>query len=326
MIHFPFLIGIIFYAIYLVFSKPKYKPFQFVVIFLMGLVLLLNAGQSINQIQKKAKENRFETGEFSSYTPDWQNYMLACKWAGNNLPSNSVVLCRKPEMSWIASSGKNIFNGVFRIEYQNMDSICNMVLERKATHVILENFRMNPKKKTERTITTIRNVLAYLNFKNPGCLKLVKEFGNDEKAYIYEIHLDQPRNMEQYFMNIENALVVNPKSANLYIEKANYVRSKKGIDEAIKVYDRGISIAPDEPYLYFNRALLIFEKGAYNEALVDFKKTTDLKNGFNQAWYNMAICYFNMNDFKNAKAALEKAKSTGMKDYQQFETMLSKYN
>lgn len=201
-----------------------------------------------------------------------------------------------------------------------------MVVEKKATHVILENFRLNPKKKTERTITTIRNVLTYLNFKNPGCLKLVKEFGNDEKAYLYEIHLDEPRNTEQYYKNIENALVVNPKSANIYIEKANNIKIKKGIDEAIKVYDGAITIITEEPYLYFNRGLFIFEKGLYNEALVDFKKATDLKADFNQAWYNMAICYFNMSNYKSAKIALEKAKSTGLKNYQQFEQILSTRN
>jgi hypothetical protein len=326
MIYFPLLIGFVFYALYLLFSSQQLKRFQFVVILLMGTVVVLNAKQTIFQIQKKQNDKRFENGEFGSYTPDWQNYMLACKWAGNNLPKDAVVLSRKPDMAWIASSGKDIFSGVYRIEYQNVDSVYNMVVEKKATHVILENFRLNPKKKTERTVTTIRNLLTYLNYKNPGCLKLVKEFGNDEKAYLFEINLNIQVNSEQYFQNLDNALIVNPKNTNIYIDKARYIRGKKGVDEALNVYAAGLSISPQDPYLLFNRGLLIFEKGNFKDALVDFKKATDFKPDFNQAWYNQAICQFYLKNYQDAKFALEKAKATGIKNFQQFEQTLSAYN
>jgi tetratricopeptide (TPR) repeat protein len=71
---------------------------------------------------------------------------------------------------------------------------------------------------------------------------------------------------------------------------------------------------------------LIFEKGNFKDALVDFKKATDFKPDFNQAWFNQAICNFYLKDYQNAKFALEKAKATGIKNFQQFEQMLSAYN
>ena len=82
---------------------------------------------------------------------------------------------------------------------------------------------------------------------------------------------------------------------------------------------------PDEPYLFFNRGLMLFETHNYAEALADFKKTTDLKSDFNQAWYNQSITLFYMGEYEKAKATLEKAKSLGMKGYEKFEQMLNRY-
>jgi len=326
MIHFPLMISIFAFGLYQFFDNQKRKNFQFLVILLLGTIVLLNGVRTVGQIQKKLDEKEFQKGDFDSYSPDWQNYMLASKWAGANLPKDAVVLCRKPEMSWIASSGKDIFSGVYRIEYQNADSIISLIKERKATHVILENFRVNPKKKTDKTITTIRNMLIYLTSQNPGCLKFIKEFGGDEKAYIFEINTEIPRNSDEYFVNLESAFIVNPKNVNLYIDKATKLKGQRRFDEALNLYTQGITLAPNEPYLYFNRGLAYFEIGKYKEALDDFTKATSFKDDFNQAWFNRAICLFYLQEYPNARTALEKAKTTGMKNYENFETMLSRYN
>jgi hypothetical protein len=123
MIYFPFLIGFVAFALYKILNQDKIKKFQFLFILFTGVILSLNIFQTSSQIVKKFEARKNNQGEFSSYTPDWQNYMQASEWAGKNLPSNAVVLCRKPEMSWLASDGKDIFNGIFRLEYNNADSI-----------------------------------------------------------------------------------------------------------------------------------------------------------------------------------------------------------
>ena len=325
MIYFPFLIGFVAFALYKILNQDKIKKFQFLFILFTGVILSMNIFQTSSQIVKKFEARKNNQGEFGSYTPDWQNYMQASEWAGKNLPSNAVVLCRKPEMSWLASDGKDIFNGIFRLEYNNADSIYNMIKEKKATHVILESFRVNPKMKTKQTITTIKNTLTYLTFKVPGCLSMIKEFGYDEKAYVLGIDLNISRESEQYLKNLETALLVNEKNANVYIEKAIYLKRKNKLNEAFDAYNQGIKEMPDEPYLFFNRGLMLFETHNYAEALADFKKTTDLKSDFNQAWYNQSITLFYMGEYEKAKATLEKAKSLGMKGYEKFEQMLSRY-
>ncbi|MCZ2442934.1 MAG: hypothetical protein LC101_04055 [Flavobacteriales bacterium] len=59
------------------------------------------------------------------------------------------------------------------------------------SYVITSNLRLNPKKKTNMTINTVERYLSFIEVKYPGCLKMVKEEGRDEKAALYELNLKQ---------------------------------------------------------------------------------------------------------------------------------------
>jgi tetratricopeptide (TPR) repeat protein len=252
--------------------------------------------------------------------------MLASKWAGENLPAKSVVLCRKPDMSWLASEGKDIFVGIYRVEYNNSDSILALVKKTHATHVILENFRVNPEKKTENTIKTIRNNLIYLTAIKPACLKTLKEFGTDEKAYVFEINLNDNLKVEEYYKNLDAALIVNPKNTKICDEKGRYLLSLKKPQEALKYYDFAINFSKKEPALFFNKGLCYYQMGKFSEASSNFLKACELKPDFNQSWFNLSLCYFMLKDYSNSKVALVKAKETGFKEYAQFENQLSRIN
>jgi hypothetical protein len=326
MIYFPFLIGIVAFYLFNLFDKQKLKKLQFIPITLFGIIIISMSLQTIKQINKKDNINKNNKEAFNSYTPDWQNYMLACKWAGENLPSNSVVLCRKPDMSWLASEGKDIFVGIYRIEYNNSDSVLAMVKRLKATHVILENFRVNPDKKTENTINTIRNTLIYLNGVRPACLKTIKEFGTDEKAYIFEINIKDKLSDEEYYQNLDAALIVNPKNSKFCDEKGRYLLSHKKPQEALKYYDFALNYSKKEPALFFYRGLCYYEMGKFSEASSNFKKACEFKPDFNQSWFDLALCYYMLKDYGNSRAALVKAKETGFKDFAQFENQLNRAN
>jgi hypothetical protein len=326
MIYFPFLIGVVAFFLYNLFDNKGLKKLQFVPLTIFAIIFISISVQSIKQITKKNATNNTNTEAFNSYTPDWQNYMLVCKWAGDNLPKDAIVLCRKPDMAWIASEGKDIFKGVFRLESENSDSTLAMFKRLKATHVIMGNLRTNPEKKTDRTINTIRNTLMYLTAIKPGCLKTLKEFGTDEQAYVFEINLNDKIKAEEYYKNLDAALIVNPKNAKICDEKGKYLLAQKKQVEAIKYYDFGITYSKKEPVLFFNRGLCYYQLGKFAEASTDFKKACELKPDFNQSWFNLSICYLMLKDYSNSKIALAKAKETGYKDYIQLENQLSRLN
>ena len=46
---------------------------------------------------------------YYGFTPDWQNFLKMSEWVGKNLPDSTVVVSRKPSMSFIYSKGKEFY-------------------------------------------------------------------------------------------------------------------------------------------------------------------------------------------------------------------------
>jgi hypothetical protein len=325
MIYFPFIVGILAYSIYSIFGKNKKTDSQIVPLIIFGAVFILVFGQTISKIGKNNVKHRFTSGKYESYSPDWRNYMLASKFAAENLPDSAVVVCRKAEMSWIAGEGKNIFSGVYKLMGNEPDSVFNELKKRKATHVIMGNLRVDPRKKTDKTISTIRNSLSYLNYKYPACLTLVKEFGDDEKAYLFSFDFSAEMEREKYIKNVDNALEVNPRNANLAIIKANYFTAKKDYDSALKCLDVAIR-NNQSATLYFNRGVLYYTINEHQKGIQDFNKVLELDGKkYPEAWVNIAVGYFNLQDYGNAIKYMQEAKKNGFNgDTKQLEFAISR--
>jgi hypothetical protein len=97
--------------------------------------------------------------------PDRQavQYLQAINWCKANLPANSRVMCRKPELYYI-------FSGYKRAEcfplYASPDSVINFFTRKKVTHVILDAWFRHG------YITIYPTVLKY-----PDKFKVLKEIG-----------------------------------------------------------------------------------------------------------------------------------------------------
>jgi len=313
MIYFPFIVGILAYSIYSFFGKNKKPDGQLVPLILFGIVFILIFGQTISKIGKNNVKHRFTSGRYESYSPDWRNYMLASKYAAENLPDTAVVVCRKAEMSWVAGEGKNIFSGVYMLMGTEPDSVYNELKRRKATHVIMGNLRVDPRKNTGKTISTVRNSLGYLTHKYPACLTLVKEFGTDEKAYLFSFDFSEKMARDKYLNNIDNALIVNPKNGNIAITKASYYSSIRDYNSAIKYLDFAIANNNNEIALYFHRGVCFYNIQEYAKGISDFKRITEIDKTNSDAWFNLAVGYYNLHDFENAKTHLQEAKKLGFK-------------
>ncbi|MDA3818441.1 MAG: tetratricopeptide repeat protein [Prolixibacteraceae bacterium] len=322
MIYFPLIFGVIFLAAFRFFNTPQKIKNQWIPATAMGLIVLLMAGQSVGSVSRKIENTGLKTEQFESYYPDWQNYMAACQWAGQNLREDSKVLCRKPSMAWIAGEGKDIFKGLYRLKYRNPDSTLMMFQEWDITHVIMARLRVIPHKKTPRTINTIQNALTYLLIKNPGCLTQIAEFGDDEKARVYEVNLDIKRGTEEYIDNLDAAITINPRVPSFYYEKCFFLSRLQEYKTLIRYCDFALHFIPKDERIYFERGTAYYALNDYQKAINDYEKAIELKPSYAEAWFNAAVAYFDTGNIVKAKTYLEKSKSLGMKNYNRFEQQL----
>lgn len=307
-VFFPYLLGVFSYTIYLTFTKKKLVKLQSLPILLSILMFIAIILQSTNEFKKTSYKHKFKSGYYESYSTDWKNYMQACSWASSNLEEQAIVVCRKPGMAWIAGEGNNIYKGLFAIKYANVDSINNFYRTVGATHVIMANLRLHPNKKTDRTISTIKNSLIFFYNKQRGRLKLIKEFGDDEKAYLFEIIPRERLTETEYINNLDSEILINPIDRVTYTLKGNYYYKLGEYEIALKYFEMPLRYHKDDPKIYYNIASCELMMMKNQEALDNLMKSVKIDPDLFNAWYNITIAYCNLKDKNNALKALSKCK------------------
>jgi hypothetical protein len=112
--------------------------------------------------------------------PGYAQYFEIAKWAKANIPQNSVVVCRKPELFYLYSGCKTI-NYQFTL---NADSLILNMKANKATYVVLDELGFS---------STGRYLIPAIQ-KNPEKFKLLSHTQDSDprkpQTYLYEIHYD----------------------------------------------------------------------------------------------------------------------------------------
>jgi tetratricopeptide (TPR) repeat protein len=100
----------------------------------------------------------------------------------------------------------------------------------------------------------------------------------------------------------------------------NNFNLSQGIDARIKTakakddFDRAIALAPENSYLYYNRASLQREMGNVGDAIEDYTKAIRIEPHMAEAYYNRGLLYYAQGDKKSAAADLSKAGELGLYD------------
>ncbi|MCQ2253094.1 MAG: tetratricopeptide repeat protein [Bacteroidales bacterium] len=303
LIYFPLILGFVFYPIYdLCKNRLRFLPK------ILVAVLLLSIGLQTMKTADWDISDNFDSGSYSSYSTDWRNYMMASKWAGENLPEGSVVICRKGQMSWIAANAtdKVRFHSIYRLHYDDADSMRALFLDTlKGTHVIMANIRLDPYKPNDKTITTIRYSLRNITNKYTSILKLVKKFGTQEPAYLFEFDTTAANAVE----NMYNTLIVEPENCGAWSEIAMDLMDKNKHGEALQKLNEAMSLVTDEnnrSYLEFYRGLSYCGLHQYEEALESFNQVLKMNPDVPEVLYNRAFCLYSLQRYPEALAALNK--------------------
>jgi hypothetical protein len=120
---FPFLLLISFAALYYIFKTEQLKSLQFLVPVLAIIILITSFRVTSDyvKVQQKVLSRNLDGNLLFGFTPDWQNYLLMSEWAAKNAPPESMIACRKPEISFIY--GERKFYGIPKVPVTEIDSI-----------------------------------------------------------------------------------------------------------------------------------------------------------------------------------------------------------
>lgn len=140
---------------------------------------------------------------------------------------------------------------------------------------------------------------------------------NDAKTAIKEFLKSYPRYSEAYRVlaqiymqdgliedaintNIE-ALRCNPRNGWALLLMGNlFGKYKNDITTAENYYNKILEYCPDNAIACNNIAAVMLERNEYDKAIPIFKHVLDVNNKYGNAYYGLALAYYNQKDFKNA--------------------------
>ncbi|TKG94908.1 tetratricopeptide repeat protein [Puteibacter caeruleilacunae] len=289
-------------------QKPKLAP-----IFLTVCCVLFTSviQQTIKRVDFKALNQGIHGDKYVGFTNDWKNYLNMCQWAGKNLPKESVIMCRKPNMA--ALYGKGNYKGLYRLPSTKADSVATYMADRGITHVIMGSLRRNPKVSDGRTITTIKVALGVYTSKYAFAFKPIHEIGESEKAYLFEIVRKDKYTDQERLTNIDVPILVNRSTNYFASKKGNYLYLTKRYDEALPYLNLSVAIKPDDNADLIKRGVCLLHTRQFSKAMKDFKKLVKKYPERGDIRYNLGVCQFYSNQKEEARKSLIMARQKGQK-------------
>lgn len=135
-IYFPLMLLFTFTAFYYLFKKPDLKSFQFVLPGLLVLFFFTSFGVTSKNVtvQQEIISKNLKGNYLYGWTPDWQNFILMSKWAGENVPKDYQIASRKVDISFIY--GQRKFYPIYKVPNSTLDSILKPVKD-SSSYVIV---------------------------------------------------------------------------------------------------------------------------------------------------------------------------------------------
>jgi import receptor subunit TOM70 len=103
----------------------------------------------------------------------------------------------------------------------------------------------------------------------------------------------------------------DPSLPNTYIKMASILVEHsvtESLPEALKLFERGLAITPNDPDLYYHRGQIHFLVQDYQRALADYNKSIDLDPNFMFAQIQRAVTEYRLGSFNKAIKLFENAR------------------
>lgn len=112
---------------------------------------------------------------------------------------------------------------------------------------------------------------------------------------------------EQAVRYLRNAITANPRDGAAYNDLALCKAEAGRLDEALALFDKGISVEPDFATIHHNKGWLLSKMGYYRKAIVFFQEALRLDPGRAVTYENLADTYAHLHQFELAITACRKA-------------------
>ncbi|MEX0325787.1 MAG: hypothetical protein AB3N33_06840 [Puniceicoccaceae bacterium] len=163
-------------------------PLVYGAVLLLGIVNLHHLGWAITRSQF-IQAQYLKGNKLVAYTPDWQNYLKAAQWAGENLPPESAVLCRKGNTAAVYAPGHATFLNCSLYTTKPGDQVLKELHDQGVTHILLANLRLNPSQAVQgRVHDAVHSHVQAILATEPNALRIRYSTKNEERAMLLEIN------------------------------------------------------------------------------------------------------------------------------------------
>ena len=131
---------------------------------------------------------------------------------------------------------------------------------------------------------------------------------NNTSAYLLraDIELNANKNYENALYNMDKAIKLEPKHADLFINRAFIKYNLDDYFGAMSDFDYAIGLEPNNVPAHFNRGLLRMEVSDNDKAIIDFSFVIDKEPDNYKALYNRAVIYQDLGKYDLAIADYNK--------------------
>jgi hypothetical protein len=307
LIYFPYILilGIHFLSS-LVTMKPK--VFQLMLSTFLSFILFANLSYSCSKCKSENIIQSIQGNTYFGFTADWINYLTIAEWAEKNIDIDKNILCRKPNMAEIYSDRK--FIGISRLPSKKPTDIISYMSKNKVDYIISASLRVNPKKRTNRTIQTVPNLIKLILSENPSAFRIIRQHGNIEPAILLQYY---PTANTMNYERIKDGLQLFPEnvSGNYYAAYISYKQKK--YEQANFHIKKAATKDKNSKEIKILNALIQSESKNYPEAIRLLKEVLKSWPNDGETWYNLAVCYYHYGDKELFQRALNNAKINGFK-------------
>ena len=187
---FPFMLVLILYSFNQLAKVFKLKLVAYALVGLVVFSTLSSFVISFDKVDLMTLRKNVKGDKLLGYTDDWVNYLSMAKFIDENLPANTYVAVRKPNMARLYANGRK-FYGIYRFDTQDPDKLLQMLKDKKVTHMVMASLRKNPAVYNKQTINTVQRYMYYIAQKYPQVFTVEHRIGEQEPAYLFEIHYDR---------------------------------------------------------------------------------------------------------------------------------------
>ncbi len=149
-----------------------------------------------------------------------------------------------------------------------------------------------------------------------------KKYNDSQKAFLKASQLDKKLTEAHFNRGVALERIGNIASAEseyrrsikdkpailgAFLNLSVLLKKRNRLDDALRVLTTGFKYHADDPELHYQRGEILSDQRHYGDAIKSYKAAIAKRDGFFEAWFNMALAYSNIKNNGEALLALQRA-------------------